>query len=179
MSHGQRVLRVPLHAQVKGLEALQKQKGIEGRHAAAHIAQALHPGFENEGQRAEGFHVRKAVVGRVGLDEVAEAAGGLPVELAAVDDDAADRGSVAADILGGRLDHDVGSPLDGAGKNWGRGGVVDHQGHALLVGDAGQPLDVGDVELGIAQGLSVDSPGFGVDGSAQAVEVVGIDKAHL
>ena len=67
----------------------------------------------------------------------------------------------------------------GRAKDGGRGGIVDDQGHALLVSDAGQLLDVGNVELGIAQGLGVDGPGFRVDGSSQAVEVVGIGKAHL
>jgi hypothetical protein len=32
-----------------------------------------------------------------------------PVEVAAVDDDAADGGAVAADVLGGRVDDDVGA----------------------------------------------------------------------
>ena len=39
-------------------------------------------------------------------------------------------------------------------------------------------LNVGDVEFGIAQGLSVDSPRFPVDGRPQAVKIVGIDKAY-
>ena len=39
-------------------------------------------------------------------------------------------------------------------------------------------LDVGDVELGIAQRLGVDGAGLVVDGGAQAVEVVGVDKPH-
>ena len=52
------------------------------------------------------------MVGGIGIDEIGEAAGGLPVELAAVDDDAADGGAVAADELGGRVDDDVGAPLD-------------------------------------------------------------------
>ena len=64
-------------------------------------------------------------------------------------------------------------------KNRRSGGIVDHQRHALLVGDAGQSFNVGDVELGIAQGLGVESPGFLVDGRPQAVKVVGIDKAYV
>ncbi len=56
-------------------------------------------------------------------------------------------------------------------------GVVDHQRHALLVGDSGQLFHVGNVELGIAQGFGVDSPGLRVDGGAQAVKVIRIDKA--
>ena len=73
LGHGQRVLRVPLHAQVECLQPLQKQKCIEGRHAATGVAQTLHPGLENKGQGPERFHVGQAVVGRVRLDKVAEA----------------------------------------------------------------------------------------------------------
>ena len=47
------------------------------------------------------------------------------------------------------------------------------------MGNAGQLFDVGNVELGIAQGLGVDGPGFGVDGCPQAVKVIGIDKAYV
>ena len=52
-------------------------------------------------------------------------------------------------------------------------------GQLVLVGDGGELLDVGDVELGIAEGLGVDGAGFVVDGGAQAVEVVGVDKLDL
>ena len=101
LGHGEGVLGVALHAQVQRLEALQKQEGVERREGGAGIAQALDAGLEDEGERAEGFGVGEAVVGGVGLDELGEAAGGLPVELAGVDDDAADGGAVAADELGG------------------------------------------------------------------------------
>ena len=47
------------------------------------------------------------------------------------------------------------------------------------MGDGGELLDVDDVELGIAQRLGVEGAGFGVDGGAQAGEVVRIHKAHL
>ena len=46
-------------------------------------------------------------------------------------------------------------------------GVVDHQRQPVLVRDLGQLLDVGDVELGIAQRLGVTALVFGVDGLAQ------------
>ncbi len=57
------------------------------------------------------------------------------------------------------------------------GGVVDDEGQAVLVGDGGELVDVDDVELGVAEGLGVDGAGFGVDGGAQAGEVVGVDEA--
>ena len=86
---------------------------------------------------------------------------------------------MAANKFRCRLNHDVGSPLEGTAQDRGSGGVVDHQGHALLVGNGGEPLDVGNVELGIAQGLGVDGSCFGVDGCLQAVKVIGIDKAYV
>ena len=85
---------------------------------------------------------------------------------------------MAADELGGRVDHDVGAPLDGPDKRRRGAGVVDDQRQTVLVRDGGELLDVGDVELGIAERLGVDGACLGVDGGAQAVEVVGIDKAH-
>src|ERR1700678_4020331 len=84
---------------------------------------------------------------------------------------------MATDKFRGRLDHNVGPPLDRPAKNRRCGGIVDHQRHAMLVGDAGQFLNVGDVELGITQGLGVDSPRFLVNGGPQYVKVVGVDKA--
>jgi len=47
------------------------------------------------------------------------------------------------------------------------------------VSNAGQSLNINDVELGIAQSLGVDGPGFAVDGRPQTVKVVGIDKADV
>ena len=157
---------------------MQQKEGVERRERGAGIAQPLHAGLEDEGERAEGFGVGEAVVGGIGLDEVLEAAGGLPVELARVDDQAAEGGAVAADELGGGVDDDVGAPLDGPHQGRGGRGVVDDQREAIFVGDGGELLDVGHVELGIAQRLGVERAGFGVDGGAQAGEVVGIDEAH-
>ena len=53
------------------------------------------------------------MIRRIGIDEVgSEARIVAPVELAAVDDHAADRGAVAADKLGGRVHDDVGAEVD-------------------------------------------------------------------
>ena len=86
---------------------------------------------------------------------------------------------MAADKLGRGLHHNVRSPLNGAGKN-GRGTrIVDHQRHALFVGDTGEPFDIGNVELGIAQGFGVDGPGFLVNCPTQAIEIICIDKPDV
>ena len=64
LGDGEGVLRVALHAQVQGFDALQEQEGIEGRERGAGVAQALDAGLEDEGERAEGLGVGEAVVGR-------------------------------------------------------------------------------------------------------------------
>ena len=51
--HGQRILRVPLHAQVQRLDALQQQECVERRKRRAGVAQPLHARLEDEGERAE------------------------------------------------------------------------------------------------------------------------------
>ena len=52
-------------------------------------------------------------------------------------------------------------------------------GSLCSMGNLRQLLDVGDVELGIAQRLGVNGSGLVVDQPAQTVEVVGVDKLHL
>ena len=67
----------------------------------------------------------RAVVARVRLVEQGEALGVLlPVEGAAVDQQTADGGAVPADVLGGRVDDDVGAVLEGLADH--RGGRVVH-----------------------------------------------------
>src|ERR1017187_3988697 len=78
---GESILRVALHAEGKGFEALQEEERAEGRDCAAGVAKAFDARLEDEGDGAKGFDVGEAVVGGVGIDEGGEAAGGLPVEL--------------------------------------------------------------------------------------------------
>src|SRR6185437_16111427 len=94
-------------------------------------------------------------------------------------DHAGDGIAVAAEELGCGVDDNVRAPLDGAKERRRSAGVVDHQRKLVLVGDGGQRLDVGDIELGIAEALSVNSARFAVDGGAQAGEIVAVDEANL
>ena len=78
--------------------------------------------------------VDQAVVARVGLVELREPlrVRGV-VEAAAVDDHAADRGAVAAEVLGRRVHDHVGAPLQRADQVRRGHGVVDDQRHPDLV----------------------------------------------
>ena len=58
---------------------------------------------------------------------------GLPVEFAGVHDDAAQGGAVAAQELGGRVDHDIGAMRNGTDEIGRAEGVVDDQGQTCLL----------------------------------------------
>ncbi len=116
----QRVLAVALDPQRERLEALEEQERVERAERRADVAQPLDAELEDEREVAERLAVDDAVVRRVRVRELREPARGRPVEVAAVDDDAADRRPVAADPLGGRVDDDVGAVLDGLGRATGR-----------------------------------------------------------
>ena len=56
---------------------------------------------------------------------------------------------MAADVLGGRVDDDVGAEVEGPAEIGAGEGVVHDQGHAGLVGDAGHGLEVSTSSLGL------------------------------
>jgi hypothetical protein len=159
---------------------------LNGRDAPAHVAQQLEAHLENVGdvgaaggrEALERLPMHEAVVARVGLGEAGEPAA-APVEIAAVDDDAADRRAVAADVLGGRVDDDVDAPLDRA---------VEHRRRHVLSMMSGTPASRAilptsskgeDVERGIAEALAVERLGVGPQRAAEGVGIGGVDERHL
>src|SRR5690606_31079591 len=112
----------------------------------------------------------QAVVGRIGFGVVGEPAA-APVEAPAVHDDAADGVAVAADPLGGGVDDDVGTPLDGAAQDGGGESVVHDEGNARVVGHFGHRFHVQHRQAGVADDLRED--GFGAVGDGPP-EVVGV-----
>src|SRR5436190_23757265 len=86
------------------------------------------------------------------------------VEEPGLDEGAGDRGAVPADEFGGRVQHDVSTPLDRAAEV-GRGeGVVDHERDVVGAGDLGDGGDVEDVRARVANRLAVEDAGPGGDG---------------
>lgn len=177
----ERVLGVALRAQRQGLGAEQQLLGGKGVEVRAEVADNLDAGADDEGDGAKRLPELEAVVPLGGLDELREARGvGAPVELAAVDDDAADGGAVAADPLGRRVHDDVGAVLDGPQEVAARAeSVVDDEGHTLGVGDLGDGLEVGDVVARVADALDVDGLGLVVDQGGDLVWVVAVDEFSL
>ena len=81
-----------------------------------------------------------------------------------------------ADELGGGVNDDVGPMLDGPDEIGGAEGVIHHHRQPVLVGDGGDGVQIGDVAVGVAQGLQIDGPGVGLDGVFHLRQVVGVDK---
>ena len=86
---------------------------------------------------------------------------------------------MAADVLGQRVDHDIGAVIEGAAQHWRGDGVVDDQRHAMLVGDLGQTLEIDDVAGRIADGLAEDGAGLVIDQRLEAGEIIEGRHAHL
>jgi hypothetical protein len=70
--------------------------------------------------------------------------------------------------------------LNGADKETSSAeGVVNNQGDTLLLTDLGDGLEVGDVVLGVSDGLDVDSLGVVVDGSSDVFGLVAVHELGL
>ena len=154
-----RVGGMPFHAEVQRLDALQKEERIEGGEGSPGIAQALHAGLEDKGQRSKCVRVGEAMVRRVRCGEVRKATRGFPVKSAGIDDDAADGCAMPANIFRCRFDDNVRTPLDRTREGWGGAGVVDDQRQAMFMRDSGKRFYVSDIQLGIAERLCVDGLG--------------------
>ena len=125
---------VGVHAQRQRLHPLQDQEGVERRQHAAEVAQALDAQLGREAVLAEVVPVAEVAVGRHRLGHHREVAV-VPREAAGVDDRAADRGAVAAEVLGGRVHDDVGAVLERAAQVRAGERGVDRQRDAGVVGD--------------------------------------------
>ena len=89
---------------------------------------------------------------------------GLPVEVAAVNDATAYLRCMTVHILGGRVRHDVGTPLKGTAVDRRRERVVDDEGNTMLVCDACKLLDVQDFAARVRDGLAEQRLSIGTEG---------------
>ena len=72
---------------------------------------------------------------------------------------------------------DARAVLDGPDQVGGAEGVVDDQGQAMLVGNGGDGVNIGDVGVGVAQGFQIDGLGIGQDGSFHLGKVMGVHES--
>ena len=119
------------------------------------------------------------MVAGVGVRNGRELSACLPVKLAGVHNDAAERRAVAADELGGRVEYDVRSVLDGPDQIGCAEGVVDCQRDAMGMSDGRDGVDVGNIGIRIAQGLQIDGFGVGPDRCRHFFQIVGVHESGL
>ena len=143
-----RVFVVLAKPQRQRLETLQKLEGVERRDRRAEVAQQLDARAQRIGDRSERLRSLRpdgAVIGFVRLREQGEALGVLlPREIAAIDDEAADRGAVSADVFRRGIDDDRRAMLEGT-RDQRRRRVVGDQRHAERAADVGDFADREDV----------------------------------
>ena len=173
------VLDMAIDAQRQGFGALKQNPGVKRADACALVTQQDGTDIGREGGRTGSLGKRDAMVGGVGLGDLCILAARLPVKVAAVDDHAAQRGAVAADKLGRRMNDNVGTVLQRTEQIRGAKGVIDDDRKAMLLGDLGDGVDVGDIGVGIAKRLEVDDRGVVLDGTLDLSQVVRIDKGSL
>ena len=172
LHHLQRVLRVSLDAEGQRLDALQENPGIEGRDGSPCVAQNDGTDAGHEGCCSGHVGKHGSVVRGIGLGNGRVAVGvGFPVELAAIDDDSAQRRAVAPDELRGRVYHDVCPMFQGPNEERGEG-VIDDEDDAVPMRHFCHAFQVQDVAVGVAQRLGIDDFRIGSDGRFQSLEVV-------
>ena len=168
------------HSQRHGFKTLDEHEGVERRHGGADVAQQRDTRLNDVGDRAERLdrlRPDRAVIARIGRVEHRKAVGMLfPIEIAAVDDDAADRGAVAADVFCRRVHGDRGAMLDRLAQHR-TGGIVHDQRNAELAPDLGNLSDGKNGELGIGQRLAVVAARPRIAGAAEILWVRRIDEA--
>ena len=100
-----------------------------------------------------------------------------PGKAAAVDDGAAERGAVAAEELGQRVNGDVGAVVERFEQDRRGDRIVDDQRHAVTMRDLGQRFDVADIAGGIADRFGEHRPGVLVDQLFDRVRLVAFGEA--
>ena len=174
------VLDMALDAQRQRLRALQQQERIERRERCALIAQDQRADVRSEGRCADILGKADAVVARVRVNELWELARSDPVELAAIDEDTAERRAVTADELRGRMDDDVGAVLERTQLIRRRERTVDDERDLVLVRDIGDSLDVDEVGVRVADRLDVDGTRILLDGLLEDLDALRrIDERRL
>ena len=171
-----RVLDMAIDAQRQRLGALQQNPCVERRDASAFVAQQNGAHVGRECSRAYGFGEAHAMVARVGFGDFGVLAARFPVEVAAVDDHAAERATVAADELSRGMHHDVRAVLKRTEQVRRAEGVVDYDGQPVLLSDFGNGVDVGNVGVRVAERFEVNDGGVVFDGAFDLGEVVRVDE---
>ncbi len=133
-----------LQAEGKRLDPLREQPGRVRGEGGSDVAQLFCAQAGEEGVLAEIAVPVEPAIGGNRLVEEREVLIG-PVETAGLDDDTAEGRAVSAKELGGRMDHDVGSPLDRTVEVRCRDRGVDDERDVVGMRDVGEPFEIRDL----------------------------------
>ena len=165
LRHLPRIGAVALHAQRKRFDSLQEEPCRVRRERRPLIAQPDRTQPQNERQRIQFPEIvceTQSVIAAVRFVVERELRIG-PVEIPGIDDHSSDAGSVSADPLGKRVDHDVRAVLDRTQQRRRREGRVDDQRQVMLLRNRRVTFDVGDVERRVADGFDIERTGLFID----------------
>ena len=146
---------------------------MNGDRAGARIACADRPAADDVWRVGEIGRISNAVERRLRVDHDREPVGVIgPREGAAVDDDAAERGAVAADELRQRVDHHVGPVTERFEQERRRDRIVRDDRNAARVGSIGHGGQINHVARWVADGLAEHGLRSVVDQGRDRVRVV-------
>ena len=182
LGHRQSIGTVARHAQAQRLQADVEIVGVLRGGNRAEVPHELSRSLGDERPRqTEALGVGHPVVALVGGAQARELIGVFgPVKLPAVHDGAAHGVGVTVHVLCGGVGHDVRAELKGPAVDGGGKGVVDDEGHAMVVGRLGKALNVQHGERGVGHALPENRLGIGAESSGQLiVGAVGGDKRKV
>ena len=169
-------LRSVLNTERERLETLNEDEAIRGAQAATEVTQPFDTSTDDEGCRAKRLAVAQAVIAWARLGEVREITV-RPVELTRVDHCTTHRRTITAEVLRQRVDHDVSTMIDGAAEHRCQR-IIYGEGEAVSMSNISNSGDIDEVKLGVAQRLSVDELGIGLDSCLEVLRVLGIDEGR-
>ena len=151
------VLAMLRHAQVQRLQSQVEQEGVLRRWYRTEVAHELCHQFRDIRHFSERLRVGEPVIRLVGRGQSGELwqrrmlrverilslmCTGIPVEVSAINDTSTHLRGVSVHVFRGRVRHDVSPPFEGSAVDGCREGVIDNQGHTVLVSYACKLLDV-------------------------------------
>ena len=171
--HTQGILHVSFHSQAQCLQSLQQNPRIEGRNGSTRIAQDDSTDARHKSRLTSHVSEYCPVVRWVGFGQRGELVGvGFPVELAAVNNNSAQRRSMAAQEFRSRMDHNIGPMLQWTYEVRRAEGIIYNQGNVMAMSHGRNPLDVQHVAVGISKGLGKHHLSVRLYGSLQGLQVV-------
>lgn len=173
------VLNVTLDTQRQSLGALQQQECVERRNGSTSITQQDSADVGYESSRTNCICERDAVITRVRLSDRCILAGCLPVELAGINNDAAEGRAVAADELGSRVNNDISAVLNRTDEVRGTESVVDYERQTVLVRNLCDSLDIRNIGIRVAESLDVNRLSIVLDSVFQFFQIVCINEGGL